>query len=106
MKLKIYTAILITPIILSAQGCGMFCNAYTRNGTANMDGYCANHWYTGGNTQSYQQQAPAYDWNSTPTTNLTGSFGGGQQTQLQGLPNQNKPSCVSRTINGVMQSCQ
>ena len=58
------------------------------------------------NNQPSNNSQPAYNWNSTPTTNLTGSFGGGQQTQLQGLPNQNKPSCVSRTINGVMQSCK
>jgi hypothetical protein len=74
----------------------MFCNAYTKNGTANMDGYCANHWYTGNSVQPNQQPTPAYNWNSTPNTNLSGTFGGsGGNAQIQGLPNPNRVQQVN-----------
>jgi len=112
MKIRLFIALL--PTLFLIQGCGIFCNAYTGNGTRNMDGYCANHWYVGApaTPQNYQQpvgqqQAPAYDWSSAPSTNYTGTFGGGGgNVQLQGLPNQNRPSCVSRVVNGAVQSCQ
>lgn len=103
MKLKLYTAILITPLIMSAQGCGIFCQAYTQNGTTNMDGYCANHRYIPPQAQPNQQQAPAYDWSSAPQPgSLTPSFsGGGNQIKLIGTPDPKN----SQQVNPTSKSC-